>query len=31
MALGGHLGFGYLKLHSEWFPHTRKRLKRHIL
>ena len=23
MAFGGHLGFGYLRLHSEWFPHTR--------
>ena len=31
MAFGGHLGFGYLRLHLEWFLHTRKHLKRHIL
>ena len=31
MAFGGHLGFGYLRLHSEWFPHSRKCFKRHNL
>ena len=30
MAFGGHLGFGYLRLHAELFLHTRKRIKRHI-
>ena len=51
MVFGGHIGFGYLRLHSkwfvclfvclllyvpsqqhsEWFPHTRTPIKRHIL
>ena len=31
MAFGGHLGFGNLRLHSEWFSHTRKPLNRYIL
>ena len=31
MAFGGHLGLGYLRLHSKWSPHTRKRFKRHNL
>ena len=31
MAFGERLGFGYLRLNAEWFPHTRRRLKRHIL
>ena len=31
MAFGGHLGFGYLRLHSKGFSHTKKSLKRHVL
>ena len=31
MEFGGHIGFVYLRLHSEWFQHTRIRLKRYIL
>ena len=31
MAFGGHLGFDYFRLHSEYFPHTRIRLKRQTL
>ena len=25
MEFGGHLRFGYLRLHSEWFQHTKKK------
>ena len=31
MAFKGHLGFGFLRLHSEWFLHNRKCSKRHNL